>query len=104
MASEIGRQKAENSLIAKGFQKPKKGDHLRFFLFVNGRKTKVHTKISHGSRKLQKHNLRDIKDQLHFDSQDQTLGFLDCSMGEEQYLQHLVQSEVLNLSDYAAPQ
>lgn len=54
----------EKTLLSKGFQRVD-SDHKFYFLYVNGKKTSVRTKISHGTDEYGDHLLGLMKDQLH---------------------------------------
>lgn len=53
-------RKIINSLTAKGFM-PQNGDHKYLLFFVNGKKTRIKTKVSHGEDKQQHKGLTGLK-------------------------------------------
>jgi hypothetical protein len=46
-----------SALTGKGFVHREKGDHQRFRLFVDGERTEIHTRHSHGARECDDHIL-----------------------------------------------
>ena len=53
----------ESALLAKGFQRVNR-DHRWFFLVVDGKKTGVRTRISHGAREYSGGLLREVVRQM----------------------------------------
>lgn len=76
-------------LLRKGFQRANR-DHVFFFLFVNGKKTNIRTKISHGSTECGANLLSIMANQLQLKSQELE-ALLDCPLSEEQYIDLLRQ-------------
>lgn len=76
-----------SSLKKKGFEE-KTGDHFFYILYVNGKKTKIRTKISHGIREYGINLLKQVWKQLKLNRR----GFQDlieCPMSYEDYVSHL---------------
>ena len=71
------------TLLRKGFQQ-REGDHSFFRLYVDGKKTRVGTKISHGEKEIHDGLLsqmaKDTKLVKH-----EFLELVDCPMTEERY-------------------
>lgn len=88
---------AKTALLGKGFQARKGSDHDRFFLYVDGRKTGIHTKFSRGAkvREIPPDILRKMQRQLYLDSMQELVDLLTCPMDGEQYLALLSQREHL---------
>ena len=83
------RSQIVSSLQAKGFR-PKEGDHTFYTLFVDGKKSSVFTKISHGSqyREYSDSLLDKVKRQMGL-TMAQLYDFIDCRLGYDAYLQIL---------------
>lgn len=87
----IKQREFAKAALKKGFVKVK-GEHCYFYLKdANDEITGVRTKIGqHG-------NLKDISDdllavmykQLHFESKNEMIRFIDCTKSYEEYLAHL---------------
>lgn len=76
-----------SSLKKKGFEE-KTGDHFFYILYVDGKKTKIRTKISHGIKEYGISLLRLVWRQLKLDKR----GFQDlveCPMSYEDYVEYL---------------
>lgn len=75
------------NLLRKGFQQ-REGDHSFFRLYVDGKKTRVGTKISHGEKEIQDGLLgqmaRDTKLVKH-----EFLDLVDCPMTAQRYVELL---------------
>jgi hypothetical protein len=71
----------------KGFV-PEQRDHSFFFLHINGRKSSVRTKVSHGSKEYGANLLSLVARQLHL-STAQLDDFLDCPLSHEEYVKIL---------------
>ncbi len=78
------------ALLRKGFTKKNKGDHYRFFFFHEGKKTRVHTKISRG-RNIKAKDIHQIRKQLHLTGKGQLEDFVECHLTECAYRAHLIQ-------------
>jgi hypothetical protein len=87
----IKQREFSKAALKKGFVRVK-SDHCYFYLMnSNNEITNVRTKIGqHG-------NLKDISDdllavmykQLHFESKNEMMRFIDCTKSYEEYLTHL---------------
>ena len=78
----------ERALTTKGF-KPTERDHHFYFLWHNGKKTSIHTKISHGDREIHDNNCACMSRQIHLSRSDFDR-FVDCALTEAQYIEKLV--------------
>lgn len=85
----------DRALQAKGFRK-KKRDHHRYYLYVDGRKTRVHTKLSHGTREYGPSLLSAMSRQLHV-TRSELDELIRCPLGYDDYVALLVEREVLKL-------
>ena len=85
----------ESALLAKGFRKANR-DHSYFFLHVDGKKTSVWTKISHGMREYSGGLLRTVVRQLRL-SKSQFNDLVDCPMSGDEYVDLLRENEDIRL-------
>ena len=88
----MDRDKLESSLQKKGFEMDESKHHRYFHLIVDGKKTNIHTKTSHGSKKhktLGPPNQSLVKRQLKFEKKKQLEQFIDCTITYEDYIQIL---------------
>jgi predicted RNA binding protein YcfA (HicA-like mRNA interferase family) len=76
--------KACASLTSKGFTEKKRRDHHCFFFWNKGKKTRIHTKCSHG-RIIGLKDLRSMQKQVRLSNIDALERLLDCSMKEVEY-------------------
>lgn len=97
--SDRKRDEVENRLERKGFNKSN-NDHRKFiYTTVNGKKTSVWTKTSHGSShyKLSEDLLRKMAKQCHLSKSDFDR-LLDCPMSREDYEMSLIQRGHININ------
>ncbi len=78
----------EKALLSKGFQRVD-SDHKYYFLYVNGKKTSVRTKISHGTDEYGDRLLGFMKDQLHLGKRELE-EFFECSLSGDKYKELLI--------------
>lgn len=92
----IPTKEIERSLLKKGFQKGNT-HHRYFYLFINGKKTSIRTKLSHGS-KIKEYGdklLNLMKKQLKFDSSADLIQFIKCPLTKQDYLKILGNKNLL---------
>jgi hypothetical protein len=77
-----------NALLRKGFEKVET-HHTMLWFMVKGRRTGIHTWVSHGQRKLDDRLLRLIARELHL-SRAELLKFVECEMSYEDYLHRMI--------------
>jgi hypothetical protein len=77
-----------NALLRKGFEKVET-HHTKLWFVVQGRRTSIHTWVSHGPRKLDDRLLRLIGRELHL-SRAELLKFVECEMSYEDYRRRMV--------------
>ena len=95
MAAESAKD-FERALLKKGFQLDRRTGDKIFFFYHAGRKTRVHTKISEGrGEDLRSKLLGHIKRQMFFDTTAQLSEFIDCSIDEAAYVEHLRRKQIL---------
>jgi hypothetical protein len=86
--TEILASQLINALSRKGFEKLET-HHTMLWFVVQGRRTGIHTWVSHGQRKLDDRLLRLIARELHL-SRAELLKFVACEMSYESYLSRLI--------------
>lgn len=77
-------------LVKKGFA-PREGDHAFYHLVVNGKKTIISTKISHGEKEIRDKLLGIMARQLKLSKRD-FINLVDCPLTAEEYLAMLRQA------------
>ncbi|MGD0776460.1 MAG: hypothetical protein ABSC05_26885 [Candidatus Solibacter sp.] len=77
-----------NVLLRKGFEKVET-HHTMLWLVVEGRRTSIHTWVSHGQRKLDDRLWRLVARELHL-SRAELLKFVECEMSYEDYVRRMV--------------
>lgn len=89
----------ERALLQKGFQLERRTTDKLFYLYHDGKRTKVHTKVSEGKGiTLGKPLLGAIKRQMYFDSPAQLSQFIDCTIDGPAYIEHLKAKQVIALA------
>ncbi|MCC6579612.1 MAG: type II toxin-antitoxin system HicA family toxin [Phycisphaeraceae bacterium] len=74
-------------LCRKGFQRHT-GDHVYYYLYVDGKKTAVRTKISHGEKEIDDNLLSLMAKQIKLTKK--LFGdLIDCPLTHEQYVKQL---------------
>lgn len=77
-------KEVSSRLCGKGFVKNDRSDHCRFLLYVDGRKTRIRTMISHGEREIGEELIHRMAAQLKL-SKDEFLDLVDCRLDGEEY-------------------
>ena len=77
-----------NALSRKGFEEVET-PHTMLWLTVQGRRTSIHTWVSHGQKKLDDRLLRLMAGELHL-SRAELLKFVECEMSREEYLCRMI--------------
>lgn len=85
----------ESSLGKKGFEL-KQTHHRMYTLFVEGKRTSIRTRISHGLKEYDDHLLGQMAKQVKL-TKEQLLELIDCPMSEEQYRKILLDSGAIEL-------
>lgn len=92
----IKTRKIASALKTKGFKIVKeKEDHIYYFLFINGKKTQIHTKLSHGITEYSNDLLSNVQKQLNFEKKDELLRFIDCSIKLPTYITMLENKSII---------
>ena len=75
-------------LEKKGFTL-ENGDHNYYVIYKNGKKTRINTKVSHGSHKdIDNGLLSKMQKQMHL-SKKQFNDYFDCHMSGDEYIEYL---------------
>ncbi|WP_438316143.1 hypothetical protein [Sporosarcina sp. FA9] len=85
----------QSSLEKKGL-KLKETHHHMYTFYVDGKKTSIRTRLSHGKKEYDDHLLGQMAKQLKV-SKDQLLNFIDCPMSFEDYKKVLIDNGVLGV-------
>lgn len=79
----------ERILVQKRFILEKGRDHNYYFIYKNGKKTRINTKVSHGSHKdIDNGLLSKMQKQMHL-SKKQFNDYFDCHMSGDEYIEYL---------------
>ncbi|MBQ9607841.1 MAG: hypothetical protein IJV15_00180 [Lachnospiraceae bacterium] len=85
----------QKALLKKGFTLEKKRDHAYYFVYIGNKKTRINTKISHGSHKdisdsLLKLMMKEMKLQKkEFDE------YMNCTLTKDEYLTFLKENKYI---------
>ncbi len=85
--TSIKTNKVLSGLMKKGFN-ISQGDHIHLIFHVDGKKTSIRTKISHGSKEISDYliNLMSLQIKL---EKNQFIDFVNCPMSTNGYLKEL---------------
>jgi len=92
----VKTSKIAASLLKKGFVQ-KETHHSYYLLFVNGKKTSIRTRLSHGSSEYGPNLLSQVKKQLGLKTMEELDDFINCPMSGEAYVELLLDRKVLKL-------
>jgi hypothetical protein len=81
-------RQVDSSLTSKGFHKVD-NDHHFYFLYHNGKKTSIRTKISHGEREISDTNCGLMARQMKLTT-PQFKQFVDCKLVHAAYVELLI--------------
>ena len=74
----------EASLKKKGFTENVCGKHKSYIMYINGIKTPINTRISHGYKEIDKFLIRKMAMQMKISKKDFER-FVECSLSEKEY-------------------
>jgi hypothetical protein len=80
-------RKVLGGLEKKGFVQAE-GDHTFLILYVNGKKTSIHTKVSHGSSEINDYLINKMSIQVKLDRK-KFLDLVNCPLSLDHYLEEL---------------
>ena len=92
----LAARQVDGALTTKGFKKID-NDHHFYFLYHNGKKTTVRTKISHGEREISDTNCGNMARQMQITT-TQFKQFVDCKIEGKEYVDILIKNGVLEKS------
>lgn len=95
--SVVKAAEIEKALLKKGFRADngsRGNSHRYYFLWVNGKKTRINTYLSHDGKEYGDELLAEIKRQLCFKNKQQLLAFVQCYISESQYVAMLYESGI----------
>jgi predicted RNA binding protein YcfA (HicA-like mRNA interferase family) len=89
-------RKIASSLNKKGFvQKKGKSKHIKYTLYVNGKKTRVYTWISHGKDEYGDQLLNAMRKELYLNKPQELEDLIECPMTEEALISLLIKRKVV---------
>ena len=80
-------RKILSGLEKKGFVQAE-GDHTFLIFYVNGKKTSIHTKVSHGSNEINDYLINKMSIQIKLEKK-KFLDLVTCPLSLERYLEEL---------------
>jgi hypothetical protein len=91
-------RKIISSLIKKGFN-PKKGKskHIKYTLYVNGKKTSIFTWVSHGLNEYDDQLLNAMRKELSLESNQELNDLIECPMSAEALISLLVERKKIRI-------
>lgn len=92
-------RKVASSLKKKDFIEDKGKHHVYYYFSVDGKITSVKTYISHGAKEIDKYLVSRMSQQLHL-PRNRFLDLIECPMSRDDFRQHLVARNLINLADY----
>jgi len=87
---KIKTDKISSSLLKKGFV-VRESHHKYYILFVDGKKTSIRTRISHGSKEYGVNLLSAMRKQLKLNYMDELTDLINCPMSMSDYVQLLIE-------------
>jgi hypothetical protein len=85
-----------NGLIRKGFVQDNR-HHKYYIMYVDGVKTKVRTRISHGESEINDALINKMKKQVHLSKED-FFRLVECPLSKEGYIEILIREGTIRLS------
>jgi hypothetical protein len=93
---EISPKNLVKALERKGFQKVGGTKHDHYCFFYNGLRTDIRVVISRGSKHTYSGYLLTLLSQEMYLAKKQLECFIDCSLSEEMYIEHLIEKNKLS--------
>lgn len=87
--STLKTRHIREALNAKGFRESSERDHYYYFFYLNGKKSSVFTKISHGETEVGKGLISAMAKQVRL-NKSQFQNLVECSLSAKQYEDFLV--------------
>ena len=88
-------KEVERILLKKGFTLEKGRDHNYYFIYKNGKKTKINTKVSHGSHKdISDGLLNKMMKQMQL-SKTEFNDYFDCRLSGDDYIKVLENNKLI---------
>lgn len=94
--TNIKTNKIDGSLCRKGFERKNDADHVQYILYINGLKTRIRTKISHGENEIGDDLISKMSRQLKL-SKKQFLDLIECPLSKEEYVKLLQKNGEIDL-------
>ena len=96
MKKRFKAREIDSSLRRKGFKKIETKHHTKYVLYVNDKKTSIHTYISHGVNELSPKLLKKMAKQLKL-KYDQFVDLIDCPLTGENYVKLLLRKNIIKI-------
>ncbi|WP_287961280.1 hypothetical protein [Acidiplasma sp.] len=90
----IKTNKIRKGLLKKGFLEERSHDHVIFRLYDEGKKTNIHTKISHGGSEYDDQLISLMARELNL-KKDSFLKLIECPLKHEDYIKILKEDRIL---------
>lgn len=90
-------REVRSALQTKGFQEERR-DHWYYFLYHNGKKSNIYTKVSHGETEISTGLCSAMARQIKLTS-PQFGEFVDCKLTAEKYVELLIAAKYLSKAD-----
>jgi len=91
-------RKIVSSLTKKGFHSKKgKSKHIKYTLYVNGKKTSVFTWVSHGLDEYEDKLLNAMRKELRLESSKELDDLIECPMSEKELIALLVKRKIIKI-------
>jgi hypothetical protein len=91
----IKTRKIASALTKKGFVEQERRKHTFYILYIDGKKTQIRTKLSHGGKEYGDNLLSFIRKQLKFDNKEELEDFIECPKSLEEYVRMLKDKSII---------
>ncbi len=92
-------RKVDTALQRKGFVKDNEGHHVYYYFYIEGKKTKIKTKISHGVSEISENLISLMSRQVKL-KKKQFVDLVECPLTQQKYQRLLIENKYIKVSDY----
>ena len=85
----------EKALETKGYKRDNT-HHQMFWYYLDGKKSSVHTRMSHNEREFDDGLFGQRRKQLGLTTKQQLIDFIECPLTADQYRQHLIDNDLVS--------
>ena len=85
------------SLCKKGFECKRDADHVQYILYINGLKTRVRTKMSHGENEISDDLILKMSRQVKL-SKPKFMDLINCPLSKDEYRRILEESNEVDVT------